>query len=45
MFIGGGKTILYDTIVTVNNVRFVISEEEYLALGLGTSLDHLRAFV
>ena len=29
----------------VNNVRFVISEEEDLASGPGTRLDHSRAFV
>ena len=29
----------------VNDVRFVISEEDDLALGPGTRLDHSRAFV
>ena len=29
----------------VNNVGFVISKEEDLTLGLGTRLDHSRAFV
>ena len=29
----------------VNDVRFVISEEEDLALGPGIKLDHSKAFV
>jgi len=29
----------------VNNVRFMISEEEDIALGSETRLDHSRAFV
>ena len=32
-------------IATVNDVRFMISEEEYLALEPGTRLNHSRAFV